>query len=151
MENRNSDTYVNESQIIAEEVLFELGQSGSANPHRRSLPWLNSNTLIVTETAAFRDGTSKHSQERRTALKAKTLCRVGRVAQPSHPHSHTLQKQTPCVLHTCICYLACWHVTQNIPAGFKQQALLFGRKEVLPLLRSSFMKKKKNLKKPHNV
>lgn len=35
MENKDGDTHVSESQVIVEEVLFELGQSGSANPHRR--------------------------------------------------------------------------------------------------------------------
>lgn len=83
-------TYVSESQIIAEEVLFELGQSGSANPHRRSLPWLSSNTLIVTKTAAFSYSTSKHSQENRA--ESKTWC----AGWSSHlaPTSHTLQRQT---------------------------------------------------------
>lgn len=119
MENKNGDTHVSESQITAEEVLFELGQSGSANPHRRSLPWLNSNTLIVTETAAFSSSMSKHSQERRTALKAKHCA-----GWSSHltPTGHTLQKQTHCVPYTRICCLACCHVSQNIPAVFKQQA-----------------------------
>lgn len=119
VENKNGDTHVSESQIIAEEVLFELGQSGSANPHRRSLPWLNSNTLIVTETAAFRDSTGKHSQERRIALKAKHCA-----GWSSHlaPTGHTLQKQTHGVLYTSICCSACCHISQNIPAAFKQQA-----------------------------
>lgn len=152
VENKNGDTHVSESQIIAEEVLFELGQSGSANLHRRSLPWLNSNSLIVTETAAFRDSMSKHSQERRTAPNAKHSA-----GWSSHltPTGHTLEKQTDCVLCTCICCLTCFHVSQNIPAVFKQQAerdvgsvhMSFCLKglEVLPLLRSRFMKKKKKI------
>lgn len=154
MENTNGDTYVSESQIIAEEVLFELGQSGSANPHRRSLPWLHSNTLIAIETAASSDSTGKHSQERRTALNAKQC--AGWAGWSSHPTptGHTLQKKTHCVKYTCICCLACCHHHKTLQqslnsklkamwvftiSGFSSHVLLFGRMEVLPLLRGSLI------------
>lgn len=151
MENKNGDTYVSESQIIAEEVLFELGQSGSANPHRRSLPWLNSNTLIVTETSAFSDGKSKHSQERRKALKAKTLCRVRTVVQPFNPPEATHCKRKLTLSYTrasAVQLVVLYHkifqqsLNSNLKvmqaftiSGFSSYILMFGR------TRRSFMTK----------
>lgn len=117
MENKDGDTHVSESQIIAEEVLFELGQSGSANPDWKE-PSLTEQQHLVTKTAAFSDSMSTHSQER-AELKAKHCA-----GWSSHLTStaHTLQKQTHRVLETHICFLACCHVPQNIPVVFKQQA-----------------------------
>lgn len=95
-------THVSESQVVGEEVLFELGQSGSANPHTRRPSLPNSNTLIVTQTGAFSEYTLPEGKNG-TQSRHCTGCAV--VQSPQLPTPHTAKANSP-VLYTGICCLA---------------------------------------------
>lgn len=107
MENKDGDTHVSESQVIVEEVLFELGQPGSANPHRR--PSLTEQQYLIHQRQLPSVTASKHFQKGRTAPKEKALYKVCKVVPGI---LHTAKPNSP-ALYTCICFLS-----HNIPAVF---------------------------------